>query len=448
MQRFPRVPARAGIRLSIAGIAMLALTGCDTFFGAPEEPPLPGERVSVLRLDRTLVADPSISDLRVRLPRPYENAAWAQPGGDTSHAMHHMALPDDLSVRWRSDAGAGASDDQRLLSEPVVADGRIYAMDAAANVSAFDAQSGGQLWRVDLTPDDEDDNLFGGGVAVDGDRLFVTTPFARVFALNAATGERVWESAVAAPMRSAPTVSDGRVFVLTVDNQLLALAADDGRRLWSHAGISETAGLLGGAAPAVAGNTVIAAYSSGELFALRAETGRVLWNENLAGLQRSDAISALADIRGRPVIDRDVVIAVSHSGLLAAIDLRRGSRIWDRDIGGSQSPWVAGDFVFVLDNNGELICLTRDDGRIRWIQSLPKWEDEADQEDPIFWAGPVLAGDRLIVVGTAGEALSISPYTGQILGAIDLPSGAHLPPVVANGTLYFLADDAQLVALR
>lgn len=442
------MPGRAGTRLLIAAAALLGLAGCDTFFGAPEDPPLPGERVSVLRLDRTLVADPSISDLRVRLPQPYENAAWAQPGGDTSHAMHHLALPENLGVQWRSDVGVGASDDQRLLSEPVVADGRIYAMDAATNVSALDAGSGRQLWRVDLTPDDEDDGLFGGGLAVAGDRVYVTTPFARVFALDAESGEAVWEAAIAAPMRAAPTVSDGRVFVLTIDNQLVALAAEDGRRLWSHASVSETAGLLGGASPAVVGNTVIAAYSSGELYALRAETGRVLWNESLAGIRRGDAISTLTDIRGRPVVDRDLVFAISNSGLLAAIDLRRGSRVWDRDIGGSQSPWVAGDFVYVLDNNGELICFAREDGRIRWIQSLPKWEDEEEQEDPIFWAGPVLAGDRLIVVGTAGEALSVSPYTGQILGAIDLPSGAHLPPVVANGTLYFLADDAQLVALR
>jgi len=428
--------------------ALPLLAACDTFLGSPEDPPLPGERVSVLRLDRTLVADPSISDLRVRLPRPYENAAWPQAGGDPSHAMYHLALPDSLSVQWSADAGEAASDDQRLLSEPVVAGGRVYAMDAASHVSAFDAGSGDRVWRVDLTPEDEDDDLFGGGLAVDGDRLYVTTPFARVFALDAATGAVAWESPVPAPMRTSPTVNDGRVFALTIDNELVALAADDGRRLWSHQGVAEAAGLLGGGAPAVAGNTVIVGFSSGEIFALRAETGRVLWSENMAGVQRSDALSTLADIRGRAVIDRDLVIAVSHSGLLAAIDLRRGNRAWDRDIGGSQSPWVAGDFVYVLDNNGELICLTRDDGRIRWIQSLPLWEDEENKEDQIFWAGPVLAGDRLIVVGTTGQALSLSPYTGEILGAIELPSAAHLPPVVANGTLYFLADDAQLVALR
>jgi outer membrane protein assembly factor BamB len=438
------------MRLPIAlpAALLLLLAGCEGFFGESEDPPLPGERVSVLRLDRTLVADASISDLRVRLPRPYENAAWSQPGGDASHAMHHLALPDSPSVQWTADVGEAAGDDRRLLSEPVVSGGRIFAMDAAAEVAAFDTGSGSRIWRADLTPEDEDDDLFGGGIAVDGDRLYVTTPFALVFCLDAATGEVVWQVPVPSPMRTAPTVSDGRVFVLTIDNELVALSADDGERLWSYQGITEAAGLLGGGAAAVSGNTVVVGFSSGELFALRAETGRVLWNESLAGVQRSDAFSTLVDIRGRPVIDRDLVIAVSHSGLLAGVDLRRGSRAWDRDIGSSQSPWVAGDFVYVIDNNGEVICLTREDGRIRWIQSLPQWEDEEDKEDPIYWAGPVLAGDRLIVVGTSGEALSLSPYTGDILGAIDIPSGAHLSPIVAGGTLYILADDATLVALR
>jgi outer membrane protein assembly factor BamB len=440
--------ARVARVLPLALSAALLLAGCEGFFGEEEDPPLPGERVSVLSLDRTLVADPSISDLRVRLPRPYENATWSQPGGDSSHAMHHLALSDSLSVQWTADVGEAADDDRRLLSEPVVADGRIYTVDAQADVTAFEAGSGRQLWRVDLTPEDEDDDLFGGGLAVDGNILFVTTPFALVFALDTASGEVKWQVPVPSPMRTAPTVSDGRVFVLTIDNEIIALSAETGERLWSYQGVTEAAGLLGGGAAAVSGSTVVVGFSSGELFALRAETGRVLWNESLAGVQRSDAFSSLVDIRGRPVIDRDMVIAVSHSGLLAGVDLRRGSRAWDRDIGSNQSPWVAGDFVYILDNNGEVICLTRDDGRIRWIQNLPVWEDEEEKEDPIFWAGPALAGDRLIVVGTTGEALSLSPYTGEILGRIDLPSGAHLPPIVAGGTLYILADDATLVALR
>ena len=79
-------------------LALLPLTGCDTFFGENEGPPLPGERISVMKLNRSLVPDSGISDLRVRLPQPYANTAWPQSGGYSTHAMYHLAAPESLNV--------------------------------------------------------------------------------------------------------------------------------------------------------------------------------------------------------------------------------------------------------------------------------------------------------------------------------------------------------------
>lgn len=436
--------------LSLAALlaAALGLAACDTFLGEDEGPPLPGERVSVLRLDRTLVPDPALSDLRVRLPEPYDNAEWPQPGGYSTHAMQHLATSDALNRAWSVSVGQAAGSDRFILAQPVVAGGRVYAMDAGATVTAFDAQGGGQSWRVDLAADDEDDDLFGGGLAVDGGRLFATMPFGAVAALDAGSGSEIWRARVLGPIRSAPAASGGRVFVVTVDNQLFVLAAEDGRQLWNYAAVAQDAGLLGGSTPAVAGNVVIAAFSSGELVAFDVYSGRTLWTENLAGLARGDAIATLADIRGLPVIDRGRVIAVSNSGTFAAIDLDRGARLWNANIGSSQTPWVAGDFVYVLTTNGEVVCVTRNEGRVRWVQSLPVFEDEAERDDPITWSGPVLVGDRLIVTSSAGDALSLSPYTGDALGRIQLPSASHQPPVVANGTMYLLSDNGELTAYR
>ena len=430
--------------------AGLTLSGCDLwdrYFGETKVP-LPGERIPVLKLDRQLAADPQLADTRVLLPKPYENRDWAQAGGNSSHAMHHLALSENPKLAWQVGIGSSASSSEQLLGDPVVADGRVYAMDRSETVSAYDVATGKRIWYNDLTPESEDDGLFGGGLAVMGDRVFVSTPFAYIYALEAATGKKIWEAKVSGPMRAPPAVSDGRVFALTLDNDLVALAADDGRKLWDYAGESESAGLLGQTTPAVLGNTVITTDSSGNVFALRAETGKLLWGENLAGAARSDAIATMADIRGRPVIDREMVLAISNSGTLAAIDLRRGERIWDKSVGGTQGPWVAGDFVFVIDNDDQLLCLTRADGRVKWIQTLPAFGDPADRQDPIYWSGPLLAGDRLVLSGSSGEALSISPYTGEILSRIALPSRSHLSPVIAGGTIYFLSDDAELMALR
>ena len=438
--------ARLGLVLAVAS----ALAACDWVgdLFKDSKDPLPGRRISVLSLDRPMAADPKVGAMPVQLPPPYVNPAWPDAGGYPSHAMYHLALGDKVKEAWSTGVGDGAGRYGRIVAQPVVADGRVYAMDALDVVSAYDAKNGDRLWRVDPQPDDAEDQTYGGGIAVAQDRVFVTTGYGRVLALAVATGKQIWSQNVGAPLHGAPTVADGRVFAITVENQLQVLAADDGRVLWTHNGIPEPASLLGAASPAVEGDIVIVPYTSGEIYALRVENGRVLWSDNLATAQPLGALNSIADVRGQPVIDRDRVFAVSQSGLMVAIDLRTGDRVWEQEVGSTHAPWAGGDFVYVLNNDNELICLTRADGKVRWVRDLPRWDDAKNKRDPIRWAGPMLAGDRIIVVSSQGEALSISPYTGEPLGRMEFPDSVFVSPALAEKTLYVLTDDADLIALR
>ncbi len=436
---------------TVIALTAILLGGCsvyDDIVGNNKTPPLPGERISVLQHERSLSPDPELANSAVLLPPPTPNASWPQAGGFANHAMHHIQVNDALKRIWSTDIGSGSDDEERLSGEPIIADGKIYVMDSMTVVSAIDAKTGDRVWSADLTPDDDDDGHISGGLAYDNGAIYVTTGFAQVVALEAKTGKVIWRKSLDAPMRSAPTVRGGRIFTVTLNNQLYALNSKNGEELWTHSGLPETASMLGGASPAVDNGIVVVPYTSGQLVALRVENGRVLWEESLAAVRRTDVISTLADIRGRPIIDRDRVIAMSHGGQIVAIDLRSGKRIWDRDIGGLESPWVAGDYVFALTNEAEVVCISRNDGRIRWVRGLPRYEDPEDREDPIIWTGPILASDRLIVAGSNGQALAISPYSGNVLGVVEMPDGVSVPPVVANGSVYFLADDAELVAYQ
>jgi len=424
----------------------LSVAGCN-WFGEKKQP-LPGERISVLSLHRQLEPDPALAKIPITLPPPVVNADWPEAGGYPNHSMQHLSLPDRLSRVWKTSIGEGASRYTRVLSQPVVAKGRVYAMDGGVQVSALDAGTGNRLWQVDLRPDDEHGNSFGGGVAFWNDHLYVATGYAQVLALDPEDGRVVWKAAVGAPVRSGPTVSDGRIFVVTVDNELVVVSAEDGRRLWNHNAIPETASLLGSASPAVEGEVVVAAYSSGELYALTVENGRPLWSDNFSNTRSVNAVSSLADIRGRPVLDRGRVFAASHSGRFAAIDLRSGDRAWEQEFGSTHSPWVAGDYVYVLSNDNALVCLTRNEGKIRWVQQLPSFENEKKKKDRMIWAGPVLGSDRLIVLSSAGDAISISPYTGEPLGREEMSAGGYTSPVIADNSLYVLTDDANLSAYR
>src|SRR5215813_1685185 len=213
-------------------LGLLGLAGCGWF--DTKKQPLPGERISVLSLDRQLEPDPDLTKIAITLPAPVVNPDWPEPGGYPNHAMQHLSLPERLTRAWRASTGEGVSRYTRVLAQPIIANGRVYAMDGAVEVSAYDAATGGRLWQVDLKPEDERGNSFGGGIGFWNDRLYASTGYAQVLALDPADGRVIWKSSVGAPVRSAPTVSDGRVFVVTIENELAVLAADDGRRLWVH----------------------------------------------------------------------------------------------------------------------------------------------------------------------------------------------------------------------
>ena len=447
--------SRGWTHIALMYAVVLSLGACDTvsdtfdrWQGKGPAPPLPGERISVLANDRTLSADDALAGKRIMLPAPTTNVSWPQAGGYANHAMHHIKVRDALQPSWSVDIGEGADDEERLNSSPIVAGGMVFAMDVRSQVGAFDVKNGARVWEVELAPEEDDDGHISGGLAYDNSIVYVTTGFAEAAALEAKTGKVIWRKNLGAPMRSAPTARGGRLFVTTMNNQLFALNAENGETLWQHRGLPEIASVLGGASPAVDKGVVVVSYTSGELIALKVENGRVLWQDTLTAGRRTDVLSSLAGIRGRPVIDRGLVIAVSNGGIMTAIKIRTGQRIWSREITSIESPWVAGDYVYVLTTDSELAAISRKTGQIHWVRGLPRFEDPRDKEDPIVWTGPILASDRLIVAGSNEEALAVSPYSGRILSVVEMPDRITVAPIVADGSVYFLADDAQLVAYR
>jgi outer membrane protein assembly factor BamB len=463
--------------LTVAVLLAVAFltSGCEMFdtvshwFDAgPKKSKLKGERISVMTLDETLKPDPTLKDIGVVLPAPYKNDNWPEPGGYADNAMYHLEANGPLEKLWQIDAGAGSNDKAKLTAPPVVAEGRVYTLDARERVFAFNAETGEEVWHVGVQPkgrqslahalsfglfgsDTRVDATkgFGGGLAYDGGRLFATTGYGDIVALDAATGKELWRDHVGVPIFNAPVANGGRVFVSSQDNHFHAFAQTNGRELWDHQGITESAGIMAATSAAVRGNFVLVPYTSGELFALNVQNGRPAWSDLLTRSGNLTALSEIDDIAGRPVVDRDLVFAISHSGVMVAINLDTGDRVWSRDIGGLETPWVAGDYVYVLASPDLLMCLTRKEGRVKWAHQLPRSSDPDDSSSaPVVWAGPVLVSNRLVMVSSNGFGEAISPYTGELLGRVKIPHGATIAPVVANGTLYVYTRDATLVALR
>jgi len=439
-----------GMRFAALLTITMAVSGCSLINKGPRKTPVLGERVAVLTGEVGVEVDPAAAALPMTLPPAAQNSEWAQPGGNAQKSMGHVALGNSLAQAFAVSIGQGTTLKARLAAAPVVAAGRVFTIDTYATVRAFDAQTGAQVWQTRFGADKGNEaSLFGGGVTYDNGRIYATNGLGYVVALDASNGGIHWQVRPGGPLRGAPTVAYDSVFVMSQDNQIYSLRTSNGETIWSGAASLEIAGVFGSASPAVAQGTVVAGFSSGELSAFRYENGRALWQDTLSRTSiTTTSVSSLSDIDADPVIDNGQVFSVGQGGRMVALELLSGQRMWELNIAGISTPWVAGDWVFVVTDEAKLIAVARNTGRIRWITQLPRYRKEKAKKGPISYVGPILAGGRLIVAASSGALINVDPVNGAVQSQTDVGTSISLPPVVANSTLYILDDDGRLRAFR
>lgn len=458
MNRMLKVALLCGLAVTVASCGTVRRSLPFGLGGkeGPQATATSGTRISVLEFEQQLTPAASLSGRDFFIPGPQAITAWTQPGGTAENLVEHVIAGADFTVAWKRDIGAGSSKTREIMA-PVVADNnRIFVLDGESTVTAVDAGTGATAWRVNLHPAGRERGGFGGGVAVGGGKVFVASGYRTMTALDQATGAVLWTSPVEVPIHGAPTVLGQRVYVVDVENQLYAFNTETGLQDWSYRGIPEPARTMRAASPAVTGDTVIAPFSSGEVVAVRASTGQSMWQQVLSRTSRTSALSEIRDIAARPVISRGMVYAVSHSGVLAAMDIRSGSPKWTLPIGGVSAPLPVGEVVYVVSKEGELTVVNRDSGLVYWTRNLN--EGRVRQEGGVFgffdhtvrpvWSGPILASNRLVLANSEGEVVAFDPKTGALLSTLKVGAPVYVSPSAYNGALYVLTEAGQLVSIR
>lgn len=430
-------------------VSALALGGCagdgpslpkisdlNPFKEKPQ--PLPGRRIPIVQTTESLTSNLADASNPVMLPPQRANDSWAQPGGDANNAPGHLSLNGSVRQVWSGEAGAGSSKTGRVMASPIVYDGRVYALDSEGKVTAF-SLSGGKVFQIATAPENETGGGgHGGGLAADNGRLYIANGYGVVAALEPGSGKVIWQKNLGAPVRAAPTAAGDKLFVVTVQGRFYCLSGVDGAELWAVRGLPQQASLTTSTSPAVDGDIVVVPYPSGDIMALKVSDGTPVWSENLARTRATSQLASMSDA-ARPAIDGGTVFAVGHAGRMIATNSKTGERLWSINVPGIQTPWVAGNTVYVVDTGGRVMALSRADGKTLWTANLPESKT---------WSGPVLAGNTLWLASSKGRLIGVDATTGKVGSALDLGGPVYIPPVVAQGRMFVLTDEAKLVALN
>ena len=115
------------------------------------------------------------------------------------------------------------------------------------------------------------------------------------------------------------------------------------------------------------------------------------------------------------------------------------------------TPWVAGIYIYIINERSNLIALNRFDGHIKWIKPLGGKEDpdaDYDNKKRVKWQGPIMGNGQLVAHNNFGELIIVDPNTGNTVSRKEIPEGIYTPAKVIKGKLYMITNEADLVEVR
>ncbi len=335
---------------------------------------------------------------------------WAMFQRDPKHTGFSPGPAPEIQrvVQWQRVVQA------RLVADPVVAGGVVYAGSGDKRLLALDVDSGELLWEADL-----------GGILIEspalaGDMIYVGLSNGFLLGIDRATGQRRWAFRTGGPIFSAPVVKDGLVYVGNGNGIFVAVDAITGKKIWDfeiNAWISSS--------PAISDDDIV-------IFGAR--DGNIYFLEAKSGKSRL-RFRVVSGVESSPVIVGDRAYVNADDGRFYVLDLNErrrlldrqflrvrnqlfiwnilknppkqrgfiGSRRLSRSAGVFATPAVAHDMLYVVSADGRLFAVDREARTVAWEFAAGR----------TLFTPPTVVGDTIFVGAKDGKVYAVDAATGQ-----------------------------------
>jgi outer membrane protein assembly factor BamB len=227
----------------------------------------------------------------------------------------------------------------RWIATPLLTENRIFAPNANGSVYAFDL-SGDLLWEF------ETDAAIWATPVMNGSRIYIVSQDHKMYALNAATGDPVWELDLGSAAVNSPALdADGVLYIGTFGSRLLAIDSDNGSIIWE----TDTLGWVWGSPVLGADGILYLTDLEANLYAIETADGNILWSKQ---------VDADTGITGSALLYNEALFVVTNSGLIASYNLE-GERLWKEEFASEDSPVefhgtpvAAGDNLILVSSIG------------------------------------------------------------------------------------------------
>ncbi|MBL4940586.1 MAG: outer membrane protein assembly factor BamB [Colwellia sp.] len=350
-------------------------------------------------------------------------------------------------VLWDKSVGDGSEDYFSRL-KPIAAYNKVYSASRAGDVIAFDEKTGEKLWQTDLSDikgersfwDGRVSALLAGGPVAGVDKVFIGSENGTIYALDAQTGELVWQASIKGEIINAPAIDSGIVVVNSASGIMKAFNADNGEELWKIEQDVPALTLRGISKPVIASGGVIVGTGKGDVNVYLLDKGQQGWSTEIGETTGSTELERVIDVDSAPVVFGDKVYAISSRGNLASIELQSGRILWKRQYSSYRQIAIYRNTIFLTNLRGHVYAIDR-------VNGIERWSNLSLTNRGV--TGPAVVDDYVVVGDFEGYLHWLNQDTGEIVARHEVDgSGIHVTPTVVGNILYSQSRDGDLQAIE
>lgn len=324
-----------------------------------------------------------------------------------------ITAPFDTLWHMRSNAG------REFFSSPALVDGTLYFGCNDGNLRAVDAVTGSVKWTFGTACG------ICGEPAVNSTTVYFGGQDGVVYAIDRFSGNELWSSGLGYHVFcDTGILSDTLIVTGNSMGKVCALNARTGEPVWDD----EIGGIVLG--PVIVDSIIIFSTEGGKIAAFD-PSGNQLWSKDYS----SQASPPSADSTG--------VYAGFSNGAVRKFSLDDGHVLWETDVVSSVSrcvmarPVIAGNRVLSGTNDGQLVSLTAAGGTVIWRQNFDNWLQL-----------PPVVGKELVYIACDDQRLHIVELeTGAKVDSLEMDGYSGTAPLLRNGTIYYGNTSGDFVAL-
>jgi outer membrane protein assembly factor BamB len=357
------------------------------------------------------------------LTEPPSLPSWLRFGKDPHKPgpLPEFQAKADGRVNWQVSVGSKITPG----FSPALRPDAVYAAAPDGALVSVDPATGAQRWRVNAG------KPLSAGIGADSTTLVVGTDKGEVLAFDTG-GKPLWQAKVSSEVSGPPRPADGTVVVWSLDGKIYALSETDGTRKWVYQRATPPLTIRRFAGGVVSRGGLFTGTPGGKLLGLDLGSGQLAWEGSVTTPKGATELERLADITSLPIVEERQVCAAAYLGRVACFEVQRGALAWSRDFGSLGGLAVDNRYLYLTDDKGAIQALDKATGASVWKQ------DKLTQRFP---SGPVLVGDYLGVVDAEGYLHLLDRNDGTLVGRVasDGKAAVSQPIAVADAAVWLSA---------